>query len=207
MRQELWIPGWLPASTNTLLRKHWARRNAALKADAYTVLLWSRQAGTVPAAGSRRVSLTLRLAPQHRKRDPDNLFKSTLDALVRAKLLLDDAPHHCQLGAVTQEKAGDGPWGTLIVNVTGSFVIGFFNTLTGPDGRLLVGGTARQFVMIGVCGGYTTFSSFSLQTLSLAQEGEWLQAGGNILLSVVLCLVAVWLGHILAASLNQLRGA
>ncbi|SRR5579885_2484773 len=95
------------------------------------------------------------------------------------------------------------PWGTLVVNVTGSFVIGFFNTLTGPDGRILVGGTARQFVMIGICGGYTTFSSFSLQTLSLAQDGEWLSSGANIGLSVVLCLIAVWLGHLLAAGLNQ----
>ncbi len=95
------------------------------------------------------------------------------------------------------------PWGTLVVNVTGSFVIGFFNTLTGPDGRILVGGTARQFVMIGICGGYTTFSSFSLQTLSLAQDGEWLGSGANIGLSVVLCLIAVWLGHLLAAGLNQ----
>jgi fluoride exporter len=99
------------------------------------------------------------------------------------------------------------PWGTLIVNVLGSFIIGFFNTLTGPDGRLFVPGTFRQFVMIGLCGGFTTFSSFSLQTLSLAQDGEWLRAGGNVGLSVVLCLVAVWLGHLLAASLNQLKGA
>ena len=59
------------------------------------------------------------------------------------------------------------PWGTLIVNVTGSFIIGFFATLTAPDGRLFVGGTTRQFVMTGLCGGYTTFSSFSLQTLNL----------------------------------------
>ncbi len=99
------------------------------------------------------------------------------------------------------------PWGTLIVNVTGSFVIGFFGTLTGPDGRLLVGSTARQFVMIGICGGYTTFSSFSLQTLTLAQDGEWLWAGGNIVLSVVLCLLAVWLGHVSALALNGLKGA
>src|SRR6266702_1945064 len=76
------------------------------------------------------------------------------------------------------------PWGTLIINVTGSFVIGFFGTLTGPDGRILVSSTARQFVMIGICGGYTTFSSFSLQTLTLAQDGEWLWAGANIVLSV-----------------------
>ena len=65
------------------------------------------------------------------------------------------------------------PWGTLIVNVTGSFVIGFFATLTGPDGRVFVGSKARQFVMTGICGGYTTFSSFSLQTLKLAHDGEW----------------------------------
>ena len=98
------------------------------------------------------------------------------------------------------------PWGTLIVNVSGSFVIGLFSTITGPDSRFFVGSTARQFVMIGFCGGYTTFSSFSLQTLSLARDGEWLRVGGNIGLSVVLCLLAVWLGHLLAASFNQLRG-
>jgi fluoride exporter len=97
------------------------------------------------------------------------------------------------------------PWGTLVVNVTGSFIIGFFATLTGPDGRLLVPGVARQFVMIGICGGYTTFSSFSLQTLNLATEGEYLYAALNIMLSVVLCLIAVWLGSILAASLNTLK--
>jgi CrcB protein len=99
------------------------------------------------------------------------------------------------------------PWGTVVVNVTGSFVIGFFGTLTGPDGRLLVGSTARQFVMIGICGGYTTFSSFSLQTLSLAQDGEWLWAGANVVFSVVLCLLAVWLGHVAALMLNGVKGA
>jgi CrcB protein len=97
------------------------------------------------------------------------------------------------------------PWGTLIVNILGSFVIGFFGTLTGPDGRVFVGTTARQFVMIGLCGGFTTFSSFSLQTLALMNDGEWAAAGGNIVGSVVLCLAAVWLGHILAASLNAMK--
>ncbi len=98
------------------------------------------------------------------------------------------------------------PWGTLVVNVLGSFVIGFFATLTGPDGRLFVGGLARQFVMVGICGGFTTFSSFSLQTLSLIQGGEWPRAGANIAGSVVLCLAAVALGHIAAAALNQWEG-
>src|ERR1700751_1311942 len=95
------------------------------------------------------------------------------------------------------------PWGTLVINVTGSFVIGFFGTLTGPDGRIFVGSTSRQFVMIGICGGYTTFSSFSLQTLNLMNDGEWLYAGANIGLSVVLCLFAVWAGHIIALSLAR----
>jgi CrcB protein len=97
------------------------------------------------------------------------------------------------------------PWGTLIVNITGSFIIGFFATLTGPDGRIFAGSTLRQFVMMGLLGGYTTFSSFSLQTLALAQGNQWLEAGGNILASVVLCLLAVWLGHLLAHSINALK--
>jgi fluoride exporter len=97
------------------------------------------------------------------------------------------------------------PWGTLIVNVLGSFIIGFFATLTGPDGRVFIGSTARQFVMVGFCGGYTTFSSFSLQTLSLMQDGEWVYAGVNITASVVLCLIAVWAGYVLAVSLNTMK--
>jgi len=96
------------------------------------------------------------------------------------------------------------PWGTLLINITGSIVIGAFATLTGPDGRLLVPGEWRQFVMVGICGGYTTFSSFSLQTLTLAQNGEWLWAGANVVLSVVLCLIGVWLGHVGATLVNQI---
>lgn len=96
------------------------------------------------------------------------------------------------------------PWGTLIVNVTGSFAIGFFGTLTGPDGRWLVPGWFRQpFFMTGLCGGYTTFSSFSLQTLNLLQNGEWGPAAGNVLGSVGLCLAGIWLGHVVAAALNS----
>ncbi len=110
-------------------------------------------------------------------------------------------------GLVANQFGETFPWGTLIVNVTGSFVIGFFATLTGPDGRLIVRTEGRQFVMTGICGGYTTFSSFSLQTLNLVRDGEIALAGGNIGLSFVLCLFAVWSGHIAALSLNQLKGA
>jgi CrcB protein len=99
------------------------------------------------------------------------------------------------------------PWGTLLVNVLGSFVIGFFATFTGPDGRVLVSGDMRQFVMVGICGGYTTFSSFSLQTLSLAQDGEYVRASANIVASVVLCLASVWVGHVAAMSLNAVKGS
>lgn len=99
------------------------------------------------------------------------------------------------------------PLGTLVINILGSFVIGFFGTLTGPDGRILVSGDVRQFVMVGICGGYTTFSSFSLQTMALAQDGEFLQAGLNVVASVALCLTAVWLGYVAAAALNAVRGS
>jgi len=110
-------------------------------------------------------------------------------------------------GVVARHFGETFPWGTIAVNVLGSFAIGFFATLTAPDGRLFIGAVPRQFVMAGVLGGYTTFSAFSLQTLNLLAGGEWLKAGGNIGLSVVLCLVAVWLGHVAAAAFNQLKGA
>ena len=98
------------------------------------------------------------------------------------------------------------PWGTIIVNITGCLFIGFFNTATGTEGRWLVSPAARTFFMIGICGGYTTFSSFSLQTLNLVNDGEWLYASANILFSVVLCLAGVWLGHALAVYLNTMKG-
>lgn len=99
------------------------------------------------------------------------------------------------------------PWGTLFVNVTGSFVIGFFATLTGPDGRVMATSDVREFVMVGLCGGYTTFSAFSLQTLRLVQDGEVGRAGLNVIASVTLCLLAVWIGHLAAAALNTAKGS
>jgi len=109
-------------------------------------------------------------------------------------------------GVVANQIGATFPWGTIVVNVTGSFVIGFFATLTGPEGRWFVSGNSRQFFMTGICGGYTTFSSFSLQTLNLADDGEWFRAGANVMLSVTSCLVAVWLGHVAALYLNKLKG-
>lgn len=99
------------------------------------------------------------------------------------------------------------PWGTLLVNVVGSFVIGAFATLTGPDGRWILGPDARLFVTVGLCGGYTTFSSFSLQTLNLIRAGEFSAALGNIAGSLVLCLLSVWAGYVAGALINQAKGA
>ncbi len=110
-------------------------------------------------------------------------------------------------GVVARHFGETFPWGTILVNVSGSFVIGFFATLSGPDGRLLASPPTRQFVMVGLCGGYTTFSAFSQQTLELIQDGRWAAAGGNIGLSFFLCLFGVWLGHIAALALNQMKGA
>jgi CrcB protein len=106
-------------------------------------------------------------------------------------------------GLVARSFGETFPWGTLIVNVLGSFLIGFVATLTGPDGRVLASPVTRQFWMPGIFGGFTTFSSFSLQTLSLAQDGEWTRALANVTLSVALCLLGVWLGASLAAAVNR----
>ncbi len=106
-------------------------------------------------------------------------------------------------GVVARQFGETFPWGTILVNVSGSFIIGLFAALTGPDSRWMVPAWFRQqFFMLGICGGYTTFSSFSYQTLNLVQDGEWLYAGVNVIVSVFVCLVAVWLGHSLAVSIN-----
>jgi CrcB protein len=111
------------------------------------------------------------------------------------------------IGGLIDQRIGETfPWGTMVVNITGCLVIGFVATLTAPDGRLLMNPSHRSFVMIGLCGGYTTYSSFGLQTLNLARNSEWLRAGGYVLLTTVLCLAAVWAGHVLATGLNQMKG-
>ena len=97
------------------------------------------------------------------------------------------------------------PWGTILINITGSFVIGFFGTLTLVQGRFPASENMRLFVMVGLCGGYTTFSSFSLQTLDLIRSGAMMRATVNIVASVALCVGAVTIGHLIASHLN--RGA
>ena len=106
-------------------------------------------------------------------------------------------------GVVAQAFGERFPTGTLVINVTGSFIIGVFATLTGPEGRMMVRPLGRQFFMIGICGGYTTFSSFSLQTLNLAREGQWGYAALNVGLSLLLCLGGVWLGFLAGETLNR----
>jgi CrcB protein len=106
------------------------------------------------------------------------------------------------VSGLVAERVGElFPAGTLVVNVTGSFVIGFLAGFSDPDGPFLVSPRLRQFFMIGMCGGYTTFSSFSLQTLDLVRDGDWFKAGLNSLLSFVCCLTAVWFGRVLALTI------
>ena len=99
--------------------------------------------------------------------------------------------------------SGQLPWGTIIINITGSFVIGLFGTLTLASGRHPVSENVRLFVMIGLCGGYTTFSSFSLQTLDLMRNGAMTRAMVNVAASVVLCIAAVAVGHAVGARFNS----
>ena len=116
---------------------------------------------------------------------------------------LGGAARYWCTGVVSRAFGETFPWGTLLVNVLGSFLIGLVAVVTGPEGRLLVSPVIRQFWLAGIFGGFTTFSSFSLNTLRLAQDGDWLWAGMNVMLSVVLCLLGVWLGAVLAAMLNR----
>ena len=98
------------------------------------------------------------------------------------------------------------PWGTVIVNISGSFIIGFLAALADPAGRRYLSPNSRLFFMYGICGGYTTFSSFSLQTFNLMRTGEWWKAGGNVAVSVFPCILATWFGYMLGASMNSVKG-
>lgn len=94
------------------------------------------------------------------------------------------------------------PWGTILVNISGSFAIGLLAAISVTNGATRWSPTTTHFLLAGICGGYTTFSAFSLQTLRLLQAGNWPHAGFNILFSVLACITAVWLGY-LAGQLVQ----
>ena len=95
------------------------------------------------------------------------------------------------------------PWGTLTVNVIGSFVIGCFAAFTLPESRWILHPRFSLFFMAGFCGGFTTFSSFSMQTLELLQRGAWGYAVANMFSSLLLCLAAVAAGYYAGLWLNR----
>src|SRR5579884_116329 len=106
------------------------------------------------------------------------------------------------IGGLASAKFGMAfPWGTIIVNISGSFLIGLIGSVASPEGRMdpKTRVFATQFLMTGICGGYTTFSSFSWQTLQLLEERQWLYAGSNAVFSVTLCMLAVWLGYLVGS--------
>jgi CrcB protein len=107
------------------------------------------------------------------------------------------------ISVLTSAAPHELPWSTIAINISGSFFIGFFGTLTLSTGRFPVSENVRLLVMVGICGGFTTFSSFSLQTLNLARDGQWGLAALNVFLSVALCLLGVWLGFIAGETLNR----
>jgi len=100
---------------------------------------------------------------------------------------------------------GELPWATFIANASGCFVIGFYAALTGPDGRLFVGPRMRQFVMTGICGGYTTFSGFSLETFRFLTTADLRSAALYVAIALASWLACVWLGDVLASRLNNWR--
>jgi CrcB protein len=109
-------------------------------------------------------------------------------------------------GVIDRSLEDPFPLGTVLVNILGCFVIGFFAALTGPGARFAAPIDARHFFMVGVCGGFTTFSSFSLQTMVLSRTGEIFRAGANVVVSVIVCLVAVWIGSWLGEMLGAKPG-
>jgi fluoride exporter len=109
--------------------------------------------------------------------------------------------------AMVMVMGSEFPWGTLLINILGSFIISFFGMLTGSADRFPVPYEARIFVMVGICGGFTTFSSFSLQTIELAYAGQAGRAGIYVAISVILCLAACALGFWTATAFSNAIGS
>lgn len=107
-------------------------------------------------------------------------------------------------GVLFGSALGLGPvLATAFVNIAGSLVIAFFAALTGPDGRLLVGPAGRQFVMAGLCGGFTTLSGMSLDAFVLLLDGDAALAAIYLVAVIGLSLIAAWLGYVFAAAINR----
>jgi CrcB protein len=87
----------------------------------------------------------------------------------------------------------------LLINISGCFLISFLNFLSDPAGGIYLGPNSRVFLLVGICGGYTTFSTFSLISFNAARHRDFLELCLNIGLSHFLCLIAIWLGAIAAA--------
>ncbi|WP_429886150.1 fluoride efflux transporter CrcB [Geoalkalibacter halelectricus] len=110
------------------------------------------------------------------------------------------------ISGLVQGRMGDRfPWGTLAVNVTGSFLVGILAVLATTTSPLAVG-EAQKFLIVGICGSYTTVSSFALQTLALARNAQWRSALGNIVASLGFCMLGVWLGFYLAGRVFAATG-
>jgi CrcB protein len=100
--------------------------------------------------------------------------------------------------------AGDAlPWGTLAVNLLGSLLIGLVAGLSGPEGRWMAHPLTKQFFLLGLFGGFTTFSAFSLQTVNLLRDGDVAKAAVYVGASAALCVLAAWLGHLLALAVQR----
>ena len=106
-------------------------------------------------------------------------------------------------GLVAERFGETFPFGTLVVNTVGSILVGLFAGFLMHVSNSSLASALQQLLVIGICGGLTTFSSFSLQTLALAQEGEWFRAMMNSVASFALCLAAVWIGHSAVSIINK----
>lgn len=109
--------------------------------------------------------------------------------------LCPGAGRHWCSGLMSRRIGKTFPWGSLPVNDLGCLIMGLFTTLTSPGGRLLVGPSVRQFMMVGICNGFTAFSAFKLWTLVPARDGEYWKATGNTLISILRCVPGVWVSR------------